>query len=178
MPRARASRPPLRRSLPLRSVVERAPRTLVVDIEPLIAAWDTGQASLDHGVACFLDKVEAMPSVPAVCFATNSRRHLPVVITRERQDIRYLASACKPFRAAPYRDLPRPGMVIGDQVATDGALAWRLGYSFIHYYPNAADVPLGPKLMRYIGFALQPFLFLQQQRQSPRTQTRPSTPGG
>ena len=146
----------------IRSVTELAPRTVVVDVEPLIAAWDTGQSSLSRGVASFLYQISAAPRLAAVCFATNSRRRLPTVITSDRQSVSYLASACKPLRTAPYRDLPRPGVVIGDQVATDGALAWRLGYSFIHYYPNA-DVPLASKLMRYAGFSLQPFLFRRWQ---------------
>ncbi|MGH3154959.1 MAG: hypothetical protein ACRDNF_00065 [Streptosporangiaceae bacterium] len=74
-------------------------------------------------------------------------------------DVRYLTSAGKPLRIRTYRGLPRPGAVIGDQVATDGVLAWRLGYSFVHYRPQTADIPLGPRLMRYLGLPIQPFLF-------------------
>jgi predicted HAD superfamily phosphohydrolase YqeG len=47
----------------------------------------------------------------------------------------YLASAVKPLRTAAYRALPRPGAVIGDQLSTDGLLARRLGYTFLHWRP-------------------------------------------
>jgi len=137
---------------------ELAPRTVVVDVEPLIAVWDSGQSSLSRGVAHFLEQVATAPGLAAVCFATNSRRHLLSAIASDSQAVRYLASARKPMRTAAYLDLPRPGVVIGDQVATDGFLAWRLGYSFIHYDPNC-HIPLGPRLMRYLGYSIQPFLF-------------------
>jgi predicted HAD superfamily phosphohydrolase YqeG len=141
----------------IHSMRDLAPRTLVVDIEPFIAAWDTGQSSLSRGIAWFLDQISAAPHLTTVCFATNSRRRPPDAIIR-RQGISYLASACKPLRTVPYRDLPRPGVVIGDQIATDGVLAWRLGYSFIHYCPNSC-APLGPKLMRFLGYPVRPILF-------------------
>ena len=34
--------------------------------------------------------------------------------------------------------------VIGDQVATDGLLARRLGYTFLYWSPRLASVPLRP----------------------------------
>lgn len=142
----------------IRHVRDLAPRTVVVDVEPLIAAWDTGQSSLSRGVAWFLGQISTVPGLVAVCFATNSRRRLSSAITSDNHDVRYVASACKPLRTAFYQNFPRPGLVIGDQLATDGALAWRLKYSFIHYYPTI-DVPLGSKLMKYLGYPLRPFLF-------------------
>jgi hypothetical protein len=38
-------------------------------------------------------------------------------------------------------------VVIGDQVATDGMLARRLGYTFLHYRPGLERVPviIGPR---------------------------------
>lgn len=71
----------------------------------------------------------------------------------------YLASAGKPFRIAPYRDLPRPGMVIGDQVATDGILARRLSYTFVLLDPQLSEVPFGPRLMGAGGRLVRPVLF-------------------
>ncbi len=55
----------------------------------------------------------------------------------------YLASAGKPLRTTPYRGFPRPGMVIGDQVATDGVLARRLGYAFVLFDPQLRKFPSG-----------------------------------
>jgi predicted HAD superfamily phosphohydrolase YqeG len=71
----------------------------------------------------------------------------------------YLARAGKPLRTAPYRILPRPGVVIGDQLATDGALARRLGYTFLQYRPRLDHVPAGPRLMDYVGRLIRPVLF-------------------
>jgi len=156
----------------IRCLGQLAPRTVVVDVEPLIAAWDSGQSSLSQGVAHFLQQVSATPGLSEVCFATNSRRRLPATVTSDRQNVRYLAFACKPLRTAPYRDLPRPGVVIGDQVATDGVLAWRLGYSFIHYYPSYR-VPFGSNLMRYLGYPVRPILFKSGDHNSDHARGRP-----
>jgi hypothetical protein len=46
--------------------------------------------------------------------------------------------------------------VIGDQVATDGLLARRLGYTFLHWSPQLAGVPLRPRLMGLLGRLAQP----------------------
>jgi len=54
--------------------------------------------------------------------------------------------------------------VIGDQVATDGLLALRLGYTFLHWSPPLAGVPLGPRLMGGLGQLAKP-LFLRARRQ-------------
>ena len=71
----------------------------------------------------------------------------------------YLASAGKPLRTAAYQRFPRPGMVIGDQVATDGILARRLGYAFVLYDPQSSGVPAGPRLMGAAGRLVRPLLF-------------------
>ena len=112
-------------------------RTLVFDVEPLVAYWDGGQEALDQGIARVLDEVAALPAVQVVCFATNSSRRPSVAPSKAGLQVVYLASAGKPARIGPYRRFPRPGMVIGDQVATDGILARRLGYAFVLF-----DTPL------------------------------------
>lgn len=142
----------------IRHLSQLAPRTVIIDVEPLIAEWDSDQSSLNYGIAYFLRRVSTIPGLAAVCFSTNSHRRPSSAITSERQSVRYVASACKPLRTAPYKDLPQPGVVIGDQVATDGVLARRLGYYFIHCHPDCR-VPLRPRLMRYLGCSVHPFLF-------------------
>jgi predicted HAD superfamily phosphohydrolase YqeG len=123
-------------------------RTVVVDVEPLVASWDTGSDVLEEGVARVLASLEA----EVVIFATNSWRKC---VSYDG----YVANALKPFALARYRSLPRPGAVIGDQVATDGVLARRLGFVFLHYCPALARVPLGPRLMRELGRPLRRLLF-------------------
>ena len=134
-------------------------RTMVIDVEPLVAPWDSGQEALDRGIACILKEVRTIPSVRAVTFATNSNRRPAVAPACPGIQVAYLASAGKPLHTAPYRDLPRPGAVAGDQVPTDGVLAYRLGFSFLHYMPELTGVPLGPSLMYHWGELMRPLLF-------------------
>jgi len=160
----------------LRRARELSARTIILDVEPLVADWGSGQEALDAGIAQVLSQVAADPGVLVVCFATNSARRPSAVAGAGAgasvagpsvgdasgagaPRVVYLASANKPLRTAPYRDFPRPGVVIGDQVATDGILARRLGYTFLHYRPDLADAPAGPRLMNDLGRPLEPLLF-------------------
>ena len=126
-------------------------RTMIFDVEPLVAWWDTGQESLDQGIAAIISALWQVPDVRVVVFATNSARRPSALPSVPDVRVSYLSAAGKPVRTAPYRDLPRPGAVIGDQVATDGLLAYRLGYTFLHWNPRLTGVPLGPRLMRGLG---------------------------
>ena len=47
----------------------------------------------------------------------------------------------------------------GDQLPTDGILAYRLNFSFLHYMPRLTGVPLGPDLMHRWGELVRPVLF-------------------
>jgi hypothetical protein len=49
--------------------------------------------------------------------------------------------------------------MIGDQVATDGILARRLGYTFLRYCPDLSRAPAGPRLMSELGRPLEALLF-------------------
>ena len=132
--------------------------TLIFDVEPLVAFWNTDQVALHDGITAVL--ASAVGTGPdAVIFATNSARRPPTPPAAAWATVSYLASARKPLQVAGYQDLPRPGVIIGDQVATDGVLAWRLGYTFVHYVPQLPAVPLGPRLMRQVGRPIRPLLF-------------------
>jgi predicted HAD superfamily phosphohydrolase YqeG len=143
----------------LQRVSELSPKTVIVDVEPLVAWWDSGQEPLDSGVASMVSQLGGLAGVSVLCFATNSARRpsrLPVGATAQ---VVYLASAGKPLQIAQYRSLPAPGVVIGDQVLTDGILARRLGYAFLHYCPEPAGMPTGPRLLRYCGWLALPLAF-------------------
>jgi predicted HAD superfamily phosphohydrolase YqeG len=145
----------------VRRAGELSARTMIFDIEPLVAYWDTSQEALDRGIARVLDEVATVPGVQVVCFATNSARRPSVLPGGAGPGPRvvYVASAGKPARTAAYRDFPRPGVVIGDQVATDGILARRLGYAFVLFDPQLAGLPAGPRLMGTAGRLVRPLLF-------------------
>jgi predicted HAD superfamily phosphohydrolase YqeG len=138
-------------------------RTMIIDVEPLVSWWGNTQASLDWGVAMVVGRVSALPTVRVLVFSTNSVRRPSAIPADRNIEVSYLASAGKPLRTAPYRDLPRPGAVIGDQVPTDGLLARRLGFTFLHYQPRLDDVPFGPRLMHRLGRLALPLLFSRQE---------------
>ena len=161
-------RPRYERYPELDDVLDRAAslavKSVIIDVEPLVSWWGSGQESLDRGVAVVVGKVAALPTVRTLVFATNSARRPAAIpagqdIEVRDTEVRYLASAGKPLRTAPYRRLPRPGAVVGDQVPTDGLLARRLGFSFLHYQPRLDHIPLGPGLMRGLGGLILPLLF-------------------
>jgi predicted HAD superfamily phosphohydrolase YqeG len=135
-------------------------RTVVLDVEPLVAPWDSAQDALDEGIAAVISMVAAIGEVRALCFATNSARSPSVPPSGPAGlQVSYLASARKPLRVAPYAGLPAPGVVVGDQIATDGILARRIGYSFLHFRAQGQGMPAGPRLLSRCGEALRPVLF-------------------
>lgn len=138
---------------------ELAVRTMIFDIEPLVAWWDSSQEALDKGIEAIVAELGQVPEVRTLVFATNSVRRPSSIPSVPGVQVLYFASAGKPLRTAPYRDFPRPGAVIGDQVPTDGWLAYRLGYTFLHWSPPMGGVPLGPRLMHLIGRLAQPLFF-------------------
>ncbi len=147
----------------LRCVLERAGqlsvRTIIFDIEPLVAWWDSGQQALDQGTAAILAELDSIPELEVLVFATNSARRPTALPPVPGVRVLYLASAGKPLRTAPYRALPGPGAVVGDQVPTDGLLALRLGYTFLQWNPGLAGVPRGSRLMHRFGGLARPLFF-------------------
>jgi hypothetical protein len=143
----------------LTRAAELSASTYVVDVEPLVASWHSGPQPLDDGVARTAGQLCAIEGVRAVCFATNSARRPAAIPVSPTARVMYVASARKPLATGLYRTLPRPGVVIGDQVVTDGALARRLGFMFLHYCPEVSSMPAGPRLLRYVGWPLLPVLF-------------------
>jgi predicted HAD superfamily phosphohydrolase YqeG len=143
----------------LAKAAELSAKTLVFDIEPLVAYWDNGQQALDEGVQRIFAEALTVPGVAVVCFSTNSPRRPSALPHHAGVRVVYLASARKPLRIAPYASFPKPGVVIGDQIATDGLLARRLGYAFLHYTPRHFQPPWGPRLLNYGGRMARPVLF-------------------
>jgi predicted HAD superfamily phosphohydrolase YqeG len=148
----------------VRSLTALAAKTVIFDVEPLVADWDSGQEVLDRGIARILDELTAVPRVLLVCFATNSSRQPSVLPQLPGMQVEFVTSARKPLWTAPYRNFPRPGVVIGDQVLTDGLLARRLGFTFLHYSPPPAGMPPGPRLLSQVGGLVRPVLFARGPR--------------
>ena len=89
----------------LRDVLARARelsvRTMIFDVEPLVAWWDSSQESLDQGLAAVVSELGKLPDVRAVVFATNSARRPSAIPSLPGVRVTYLASAGKPLRTAP-----------------------------------------------------------------------------
>lgn len=141
---------------------EMSAKTVIVDVEPLVAYWESGQEALDDGVAAVLRRMAEIPGVLVVCLSTNSARRPSVIPGLPGARVVYLASAGKPLRTASYRGFPRPGVAVGDQVVTDGILARRLGYAFLNYRPGLDHVPPGPWLLDRCGRLVRPLLFTRR----------------
>ena len=146
----------------LRQAGELSARTMIFDVEPLVAYWDGGQSALDQGIARVISEVAVLPALELMCFATNSARRPSSVPRPSGVRVVYLASAGKPLRTAPYLGFPRPGMVIGDQLPTDGILARRLDYTFVLFDPQLTGIPAGPGLMAAWGRLVRPLLFRRE----------------
>lgn len=142
-------------------------RTMIFDVEPLVAYWDSDRTALDRGIAQVLGEIATVPGLQLVCFATNSLRRPSALPDHARIRVTYLPSAGKPLRTAPYLGFPRPGAVVGDQVVTDGILALRLGYTFVLYEPQTGVTPLGPRLMAACGRMVRPLVFRRAGRPPP-----------
>jgi predicted HAD superfamily phosphohydrolase YqeG len=135
-------------------------QTVIIDVEPLIAHWDSGQEALDQGVARVLSRAAAVPGLKVICFSTNSLRR-PSLIPSTTVRVVYLSAAGKPVRTSQYQGFPRPGAVIGDQMATDGILARRLGYTYLEVRP-VEHLPPGPRMMKGLGSLVRPLLFTRR----------------
>jgi hypothetical protein len=61
----------------LNHIAKMAPRTVVFDVEPLVAFWDTDIAALDRGIASVLERLGDLVGIEVVVFATNSARRQP-----------------------------------------------------------------------------------------------------
>ena len=134
---------------------ELSARTVIFDVEPLVAHWDGSTEDLDEGIARVLRvTTPTVPGVAVVCFSTNSGRR-PSRPPSADMRVTYLASAGKPLRTKAYRGFPRPGVVVGDQLPTDGILARRLRYAFIKI-DHPVGVPAGPRLMAVVGWLMRP----------------------
>ena len=84
----------------LRGVLARARelsvRTMIFDVEPLVAWWDSGQQALDLGIAAVLAELDEVPQLQVLVFSTNSARRPSALPAAPGVQVRYLASAGKP----------------------------------------------------------------------------------
>ncbi len=132
------------------------PDGLLLDVEPSVSHWTDDDAALLAGLTTVRERLEAAAASRTgfrLVFVTNGRRRP----AGTDHGFHYLAQANKPWT----RDLPMVGprgwAVCGDQVVTDGLLAWRLRAPFIHLVGPAVSPPWWPRVQ---AFAARPILKL------------------
>lgn len=131
--------------------------SVIVDVEPAVAAWDTDAATLEEGVARVTSALAQLPTVREIVFLTNSSRLAPPAPPGTKA-FTYRARARKPWRLWSLRALPAPVVVVGDQTLTDGLVAHRLAADFVHM-PHHGRVPWWPAAQAFAGRFLRALLF-------------------
>lgn len=133
------------------AIIELDAASVIADVEPLACMWGSDDRALLDGTATVLHALERAPSLVEVVFVTNSRRVPSVALEHAPLRVGYCSHAGKPWiDLAQFRALPRPLVVVGDQLLTDGLLAWRLDAPFIRLeLPPGA--PLGVRLQSALG---------------------------
>ena len=97
-------------------------------------------------------------TVRKIVFITNAAYTVPDLPSITPLPIAFIPNAGKPF-ARKLRDMPTP-CVVGDQVLTDGLMAWRLQCPFIQWEgDHDQHVPTWPAIQRRIGGFVAPAIF-------------------
>jgi hypothetical protein len=133
--------------------------TAVLDVEPLLAPWNSDSERLRQGLESALAALAAASSIERVFFLTNSRRTAPPGAVPAHRAV-YTSRAGKPWRLAALRDAAGPIAVVGDQPLTDGLLAWRMRKrGAVFFQIEAMGGPAWPRLQAAIGRAVAVLIF-------------------
>lgn len=135
------------------------PASLLIDIEPFVAAWRTDEQALLRGLCTQLDRCATIASVREVVFVTNSDRSPASALPSMPFPVSYIAQARKPFLdLSRFEGLEQPLVVIGDQVLTDGLMAWRLNALFLQV-PLPARISLAVRAQASLGRIVAALVF-------------------
>jgi hypothetical protein len=130
--------------------VNKGSGTAIIDVEPIVSHWKQNQEDLDRGLRSVLAKLADIPLV----FVTNSDRSPSNECTGRA--VTFISKARKPFTRLPAN--MAYSAVIGDQILTDGLLAWRYQTLYIQT-PLPPGTPLGICVQRFIGNLLIHLMF-------------------
>ena len=139
----------------LERLVGSAPRRLVLifDADNTLVPQGVPVAEFMKGVGAAIRRFTEHPSVERVIVLTNGpERGVPGMIHRGN----------KPFTTRRRLGLDegrQSAWVVGDQVLTDGVLAWRLGATFVHLAIDVETETLRQAAMRRVGATLTPLIF-------------------
>ncbi len=129
------------------------PLVVIFDVDNTIVPQGAGRLELATAVESTIERFESLPGVERVIMLTNGG---------SRGVERMIGRGNKPWTTR--RRLRLTGTtaeiwVVGDQVLTDGALAWRLGGSFVHLAIDETGEHATQAAMRSLGRVVAPLLF-------------------
>jgi len=125
------------------------PRILILDIEPLLIDWKAPDGAWSLRPEDLLDAVSGS-GVQTLRLVSNSRRSFAALPEGLADNL--VMRAWKPWtslRRLRLDDAEQPGVVCGDVSLTDGLLAARLGFVFVHLEIDRR--PLYPALQDFCG---------------------------
>ncbi len=131
--------------------------TLIFDVDGTVARHGAQADEFARAVNSAIDYLESHPLVDrAIALTNGAERGVPRIVSRGN----------KPWTTR--RRLGIAGVdrlvVVGDQVLTDGILAWRLGGLFIHLVADDHEEPPAQARLRRRGRWLEPLLFKDRRR--------------
>jgi predicted HAD superfamily phosphohydrolase YqeG len=148
------------------------PTLLIVDVEPFVLRWDSSPTEFVSGVRRIHHNIASQcPSIARVIFASNARRLWERLAVQTAPSIDIVSRAHKPWRTSYVPEDSQRITVIGDQLLTDGLLAWRLNGTFIHLQPDP-PMPWWPRLQTSLGRGLEGVLFRTARMQKVLNDTR------
>jgi predicted HAD superfamily phosphohydrolase YqeG len=128
-------------------------KVVISDVDNTLVPQDVSLGEFGAVVNASIDRLEAQPNVARVIALTNGP---------EREVSRLVSRGNKPWtsrRRLGLRGTPTPVVVVGDQVLTDGLLAWRLRATFLHLVIDGEDEARRQATMRRLGSHLIGVLF-------------------
>lgn len=129
---------------------------LIVDVDNTLVAQGVTAQEFRDTVNGALDSLESLPGVSRVIAITNGP---------QRGVGRLVSRGNKPWttrRRLGLNGRRRTVVVVGDQILTDGVLAWRLGAVHLHLVLDDKQEPSRQALMRRMGSIVEKVLFLEK----------------
>lgn len=126
--------------------------TLIFDVDGTVIRQGASSSEVADAVNAAIDDFEMHPCVKRALALTNGAdRGVPRMISRGN----------KPWTTRRRLGISRadPVVVVGDQVLTDGVLAWRLGAVFIQLVVDELNEPTAQSRLRKRGRWIEPILF-------------------
>lgn len=133
----------------------RSPIVILFDADNTLVRQGAGPDEFRSAVTAAVARFAVHPSVSrAIVLSNGAERGVPGMIHRGN----------KPWTSRRRLGIDRSDAsvwVVGDQVLTDGVLAWRLGATFVHLVVDPSGEDAVQAIMRRIGRRMRRLFFLR-----------------